>query len=327
MPKRPVAAVALMALLALTSCAAPAQGGAPSAQPQSAAAPITIDNCGTEVTFTKPPERVITIKSTSTEMLLALGLGDKIVGTASADGPVPERWAAGKAPVLSDSLPSQESVLAKNPDLVYAGWESNFSNEGAGERESLQKFGINSLISSAACQEPEYQPDPLTFEGVFGEITQTGEIFGVPAAAQKLVAEQKRELADITPSPDGLTALWYSSGSDTPYVGAGIGAPQMLMGAAGLKNIAADVHDTWAPLSWEAVADRNPDVIILADSTWSSVTKKINVLEANPVTAKLDAVRNSRYLILPFAASEAGVRNVSAVASLVDQLEKMHAGN
>ena len=120
-----------------------------------------------------------------------------------------------------------------------------------------------------------------------------------------------------------LAALWYSSGSDVPYVGAGTGAPELIMDAVGLRNIAADVHDSWASLSWEAVVDADPDVIVLVDSAWGSTQKKIAQLEGNPATAALSAVRAHRYLIVPFAAGEAGVRTVEAVETLAAQLAEL----
>src|SRR5690606_32551020 len=106
--------------------------------------------------------------------------------------------------------------------------------------------------------------------------------FDAQDAAAQLVGDMQERLAEVTPDARGLTALWFSSGSDTPYVGAGIGAPQMMMDAAGLTNIAEDVDETWSSLSWEVVVDQNPDVIVLIDSAWGSTQKKISVLEAHP---------------------------------------------
>jgi len=284
--------------------------------------PFTVDNCGTEVTFSAPPERVVTIKSTSTELLLALGLGDRIAGSAFADGPVPAQWQQ-DIPVISEQLPAPEPVLALEPDFIYAGWESNFSADGAGERTALGNLGINTYVSPAACRTPGYQPDPLTFEDVFADIEEMGRIFGVEPQAERLAAAQRNQLQAIEPDNRGLSALWYSSGSDTPYVGGGTGAPELVMESAGLRNVAADVDQAWSPLSWEVVAERNPEVIVLVDSSWSSVRKKIGVLEAHPVISQLDAVREGRYLVVPFAASEAGVRSVETVQSLVDQLVEL----
>ncbi|MRG59188.1 putative F420-0 ABC transporter substrate-binding protein [Agromyces sp. CFH 90414] len=321
-------ALALPAVALLAGCATPASGGtSPDDQPGSADTastgyPLTIDNCGTEVTFEQAPERVITVKSSTLELLLALGLEDRVVGSAFSDGPVPDAFADAASGIesLSDKVPSQEATFALEPDLVFAGWESNFSAEGVGERAALEQLGVRTYVAPAACKAAGYMPDPLTFDDVFGGFEQAGAIFGVEDAATELVADQRAALEAIEPNAEGLTALWYSSGDETPYVGAGIGAPQMIMQAAGLENIAADVHDTWTSMSWEAIADAEPDVIVLVDAAWNTAESKIAQLEQNPVTAQLPAVQQQRYVIVDFPATEAGVRNVDAVASVVEQL-------
>ncbi|MBO9553702.1 putative F420-0 ABC transporter substrate-binding protein [Cellulomonas sp.] len=317
-----VAAVAVLGLAGCTSDEAPTEAAAVSAPPSATFAPVTLDNCGTSVTVDAPPERVVTIKSTATEMLLALGLQDRMVGTAFADGPVPADYADAYAavPVVSDKVPGQEAVLALGPDFVYGGWESNFSADGAGDRATLAERGIASYVSPAACKAKEYMPDPLTFDDVFDEIHEVASIFGVVDRADTLVAEQRDLLASAQQPAEPTTALWYSSGGDQPYVGAGIGAPQMIMDAAGLTNVFADVHDTWTSTGWEQVVAADPDVIVLVDATWNTADKKIEMLEANPATSQLTAVREHRYLTVPFAASEAGVRNAEAVVSLDEQL-------
>jgi iron complex transport system substrate-binding protein len=298
---------------------------ATSAPDAATAYPLTIDNCGTAVTFAAPPKRVVAIKSTSIEMLLALGLTDRIIGVAFPDGPYAPQWApASDLPLISDKVPGEEATLALKPDLIYAGWESNVSADGAGDRASLAAAGVATFVSPAACQEAAYQPHPLTWDDIFSETLQMGQIFDVPAAAATLVARQRAELAAIKPDGRGLTALWYSSGSKTPYVGAGIGNPQLVMNTVGLKNIAADVPMTWSSLSWEAVIAADPDVIVLVDSSWGSTKKKIAQLEGNPATAALTAVRNHRYLVVPFAAGEAGVRSVEAAQTLSQQLLRLN---
>ncbi|MFI2752931.1 putative F420-0 ABC transporter substrate-binding protein [Cellulomonas sp. P22] len=326
---RAVLVPALVAAALLAGCTATPGDDAPAAATSAAPTatdavtwPVTFDNCGFAVTVESPPQRVVTIKSSTFEMMLALGLGDRVVGASFLDGPVPPAYAdaADDVEVLSDGAPGQEAVLASEPDLVYAGWESNFADETAGRRDTLEGFGVLSYVSPSACKDADHRPDPLTFDGVFAEITEAGELFGVPDEAADLVAEQRDALAAVTPDPNGRTALWYSSGSDTPYVGAGIGAPQMIMDAVGLTNVAGDVHDTWTSFGWEQVVAADPDVIVLVDATWNTAASKIAQLEANPATATLTAVREHRYLTVPFAATEAGVRNVAAAQDLADQL-------
>ena len=332
--RRPAAvAVALATLVVpLAACAAPATGAAPSGgtttPTTSTLRPVTVDNCGTTVTVTSPPQRVVTIKSTPTEMMLALGLGSRIVGEAYQDGPVPAPWASAAAsiPVLSDKVPGQESVLALSPDLVYAGWESNVSAKGGvGDRSALAGRGVATYVSPSACKEAAYQPDPLTFDDVFAEITQVGDLFGVPDRAAALVAQQKAALAAITPV-SGVRAFWWSSGEGTPYAGAGIGAPEMIMSAAGVTNVLASVHDTWTSAGWEDIVKADPPVLVLVDASWNTYDAKVKALESNPALSQLTAVKEKHFVRLPFASTEAGVRNVEAAASLAQQVRALGLG-
>jgi iron complex transport system substrate-binding protein len=307
----------LAAVLLLTGCSASAVSTPPAQSARSGGTSLT--NCGLKVDYANP-QRVVTIKSSTTEMMLALGLGDRIVGTAFSDGPVPEQWAKAAAgiPVISDKVPSEEAVLSLEPDLVYAGWESNFSADGAGERQELQSLGVDTYVSPSACRSLSADHPALTVDDIFDEITEVASIFQTDAAS--LIAQQRAALDTVKPIAGDRTALWFSSGSDTPFVGGGTGAPQVILDHLGLTNIAGDLGEAWAPFNWEAVVEANPDVIVLADSVWNSAQKKIGVLEANPATAKLDAVVNRRYLVIPFAASEAGVRTVPAIVDLREQL-------
>ena len=345
-PLAPLALVTVAAftLAACSASSAPAtgnaadsssSGGATASSGTSTSAttyPLILDSCGFEVTVDAAPQRVLTIKSSTTEMLLALGLSDRIAATAFLDGPVPE-WLSDAAASndavtspLSTQAPGAEAVTEVEPDLVYAGWESNLTAESAGDRGTLATLGVASYVSPSACKGEAYMPDPLTFDDVFADITEVGTIFDVQASAAELVAQQRAELEAVVPDERGLTALWYSSGTDIPYVGAGIGAPQMIMEAAGLTNVAADVHDTWTPFGWEDVVAADPDVIVLVDAAWNTADSKIAMLEENPATANLNAVQEQRYVVIPFAATEAGVRNVSAVSDVVEQVGAMTVG-
>jgi iron complex transport system substrate-binding protein len=289
----------------------------------SVAYPLTIENCGTWVTLQKAPERVVTIKSTATEMVLALGQGHKIVGVGFQDGPAPEPWTADAAalPVLSEKLPAQEVALAVEPDFIYGGWESNFAADGVGERAKLLDLGIATYVSPAACR--SVKPEKLTFDEIFEEIAEIGAMLDAQTAAAQLIAQQRETLANIASDERGLTALWYSSGTKVPYVGAGSNAPQMMMEALGVDNIMAEVDDGWVSASWEAVAAADPDVIVLVDSSWNSAAQKKKLLVESPITSKMSAVVHGRYLELPFPASEAGVRNVGATADMAKQLQQL----
>ena len=164
---------------------------------------------------------------------------------------------------------------------------------------------------------------------MFAEIEAIGTLLGREEEAASVVAAQRSALADLTArvgqGTDRPLALWWSSGTDTPYVGGGIGAPQLIMDTAGLGNVVAEVADTWASLSWEEIAGRDPEVIVLVDSAWNTAEHKRAALAANPVTAAMDAVRQERYLVVPFPATQAGVRTLDAALTLADQLAALPA--
>ena len=282
--------------------------------------PLVLDNCGFALDIEAAPQRVVAIMSTAAELLLSLGLEEQLVGLAFLDGPLPEALAGAAAgiPVLSEKLPSQEVVLEVEPDFVYGGWESNFAADGAGERPALQQLGVNSYVAPAACR--SVKPVKLSFDQLFAEIAELGAIFDVEPKAEALIAEQKAALGGVATDTRGLSAVWYSSGTKAPYVGAGSNAPAMIMEALGLENVFASVDEGWTAASWEAVVDANPDVIVLVDAAWNSAEAKKKLLAENPITSKLDAVVNQRYLIIPFPASEAGIRNVPATVDMAGQL-------
>src|SRR5690606_21592430 len=169
----PVTALApvMAATLLLSACAtgsAATEGDPPDATTASGEAvgyPVTLDNCGTEVTFEAPPQRILTVKSTTTELMLSLAMGDRMVGTAFSDGPLPERLAQEGADgaALCGAVPAQAVVLGLEPDRGGAGWESVFAADGAGERDSFVDFGVHTCVAPSACQGEGYKPDSLTF--------------------------------------------------------------------------------------------------------------------------------------------------------------------
>jgi len=205
---------------------------------------------------------------------------------------------------------------------VYAGWESNLTASGAGTREFFENTGISTYISPTACRSLQ-SGEKLTWDDIWNEITQAGQIFGVPNAAADLIVDQQIQVNSPVRDPRGLTALWWSSGTDIPYVGGALGAPQLIMDTVGLTNIATDIADTWGSLSWEQIIADDPDVIVLVDADWNTAESKQEFLENNPATSLLSAVQNGRFLTVPFAATESGVSTASAVADLATQLGRL----
>ena len=118
------AGVALVAAaLALSGCSSSDDpSGTAEKNTAASAYPLTIENCGRTITIDAPPQRAVSLNQGSTEILLSLGLADRMVGTATWTDPVRENLADenAKVPRLADNKPSFEVVLDTEPDFVSA---------------------------------------------------------------------------------------------------------------------------------------------------------------------------------------------------------------
>ncbi|MEU4160484.1 ABC transporter substrate-binding protein [Actinoplanes sp. NPDC026670] len=313
MPWRVAAPLSLFAVV-LTGCSGPAE---PVASPSASAGPVAITNCGTPVTVTAPPAKVVTMNQPATEIMLALGLQDRMIGTAYLDDAILPAYAGAyaKVPVLAKEYPSREKLLEAEPDFVYASFNSAFSDEGVGDRAELQKLGVGTYISPAGCPK-ETRPAKLGIADVFGEIREIAAIFGVTGRAETLIADQQARITKAAGSGKGTRVMWWDGGTDAPSVGACCGGPNMVMEAAGVTNVFADVTGSWADSSWETVADRDPDVIVLIDASWDPAEAKKTFLAGHATLKDLPAVQQQRYVVIPFSSTTAGVRNVLGVEAL-----------
>lgn len=334
--RRSIAITAIVLLFLLNACTVPAIPVADSTTTletagEGAAAsdsgfPLTIENCGLTTTYDAPPQRAVTMNQAATEIMLALGLEERMVGTAYLDDAIlPEyETAYASIPVLSEEYPSQEILLGVEPDFIYGSYQSAFAEEAAGSRDKLAELGIASYLSVASCEDASLRPEKVTFDTLFDEIMTIGRIFGVEDRAAALVAEMQTTLDDVASVIDAetepLRLLWYDSGTDAPLVGACCGAPAMLMDAVGAENLFGDTAGSWATVTWEEVVARAPEAIVLADAVWSTAQEKETLLRKDPAFASIPAVQAGRFVTIPFGATTLGVRNVQGVVTLAQGL-------
>lgn len=278
-----------------------------------------IDNCGVAVPVGAAPGRIVTMNQGATEIALALGFGQQMIGTAYLDDEIlPDLAAAYDAiPVISDEYPSLESLLDLDPDFVYGSYASAFRDEAAGDRGALADLDIGTYLSPAACPNFRESGKPLTFDIVFQEFREIATIFGDPDAGDALVAEHQAIIDEAFSADfEDITVFWWDGGLDAPTVGACCGAPGLLMNAVGVTNIFSDLEGGWAEGSWEAVLDADPDVIVLADAEWDLAADKRAHAESDPALSALTAVQEGRFVVVPFSATTPGVRNAAAVNEL-----------
>lgn len=287
--------------------------------------PVTIENCGVSITYEKAPEKAISMNQGATEVMLALGLEDHMVGTAYLDDPqIGDKFKAAydKIPVLAEKYPTLEQFLAAEPDFAYASY-SPFTSEKFKTREELMADGINTYVSDFACKDLEGQP--ATWERVHNQISDIAKIFGHPEKADALVADQKKVVDEISAKKAGKGAkvVWWDSGvKDAPFVAGGTGGPQLIMDAVGFENAFKSTADNWFDGTWEEFVAADPDWIVLADASWDEAKGKIEHAKNDPVLKELRAVKEDKFLTLPFSQTTPGVTLVDGLESLNKQLSE-----
>lgn len=256
-------------------------------------------------------------------MALALGVQTQMAGTAYLDDEIPQKWAAAyqSVPVLAKEYPDKETLLAAQPDFLYASYTSAFDDKVAGTQPELAAEGIPSYVSPFGCAANNGRA-PTSFASVWNEVDTIARVFGVPDRAAALQAEQQKQLDTLATQAAGKghTIFWYDSGDKTPYAGAGEGGPQLIISAIGGTNIFAKLKGGWDDVSWEQVLKADPDVIVLADASWDTAASKKAYLESDPVLKNLRAVKAGHIVTVPFSESTPGVLLVDGAVSVADQI-------
>ncbi|WP_030555934.1 ABC transporter substrate-binding protein [Streptomyces exfoliatus] len=299
--------------------------------------PVTFDdNCGRRVTVDRSPRRAVALDQGAAEILLSLGLADRMVGTATWTDPVLaglEKENA-KVPRLADRYPSFEKVLDTEPDFAAASFAYTLGKGGVADRERFEKLGVPTYLSPTDCVGKDNSGDgdgvrtrPLTMDTVYGEIRDLARVFGVPERGEKLVGQLKARVTKATSGGDFTDArvLYWFSDAESPYMAGCCGAPGIVTNALGAKNVFDDTRAEWPQVNWETVADRDPDVLVIGDLTRraqsaESAAKKIEFLESDPVTRNMTAVRKKRYVLLRGQAMNPTIRTVEGVEKVAAAL-------
>lgn len=281
--------------------------------------PVVIRNQDMEMTFAETPTRAVSLNQHVTEIMLALGLEESMVGTAYLDDRIlPEfQEQYDNIPVLSDKYPSKEVFLNADPDFAYAGWNSAFAENSLGLREELAELGILTYV-----QESSNKPG-ATLEDVYQDILNIGRIFRVEEKAEALVDEMRNELAQIQESigdvTEPLQIFVYDSGEDKALTAANTYLTSLINSVGG-KNIFDDVDKGWTEVSWEEVVSRNPDVILLVDYGNTTVEAKQEMLLSNVSLSDVTAIVQERFIIMPLSAAAEGIRAPIALRTLAEGL-------
>lgn len=324
------------AVLALAGCGAseavPAQSTASAGEGRTRY-PLVLRNGDREVRFERAPERVVSLDQGSTEILLSLGLADRIVGTASWTDPVLDSLATAneRVPRLADNAPTYEVVLGADPDLVTASFGRHFAEQGGVvTRDRLAETGIASYLSPTDLDDGQSvnggkksRTTPVTVDSLFTEIRGLAQVFDVAQRGEDLVADLQRRAREATEGVDfgGRTVAFWFANLDTPFVAGGKGAASLLATSTGLRNVFADQAEDWPSVSWESVVAAEPDVLVLGDLRrdrfpGDRLAAKEEFLRTDPVASVLSAAQAQRYVALHGAELNPSIRYVDGLAKL-----------
>ncbi|WP_236346314.1 ABC transporter substrate-binding protein [Enterobacter cancerogenus] len=290
--------------------------------------PVTVESCGTPITFSAPPKRAIINDLNMAEMAFALHLQDRIVGLTGISGwykMTPDfRQAMGTIPELAPKYPSLETLLAAEPDFFFAGWNYGMKVGGEVTPATLAKYGVKTFVLSESCVFTAAHKKKATMDLLYGDVLTLGRIFGKRNEAQTLVEGWKQRLSALPKPATGarpLKVFVYDSGEDKPFTSGRYAMPTAIIEAAGGKNAMEALDISWGTTSWENVAASEPDVIILLDyQTGSGADALRRVLENHPLMKLTPAVKQGRYLKLQYAELTPGPANIAAVEKLARTL-------
>lgn len=289
---------------------------------------VQVNSCGTDFTYGAAPSRAITLNQQATEVMLALGLEGSMVGTAYMDDEIPADWqkAYASVPVLAEKYPAREVVMAAEPDFLFAGFASAFSEDNLGAQGEWAKRGIGTYLVDASCKAAHPKDQPFTVDPILTDIRTVGRIFDVNDRAETLIAQMQARLDAVQADPAGAgqSVFIFDSGDDTPFSVGCCGTPALLVDLVGLNNIAGDVSGTWVDLAWERVVAADPDVIVLIEADWSTSADKRAYMEADPVLSELRAVKEGRFVTVPFSETLLGMRFADGVESLNAQIKALN---
>jgi len=264
---------------------------------------ITVtDDAGRAVALAAPARRIVSLAPSSTELLFAIGAGDRVVGRTT--------WcrypaAALSVPVVGDGLnPNVEAIAARRPDLVVL--YASALNETAARQ--LERLGIPAVI---------LRQDLL--EDVARDARLLGRLTALAGPADSVARAIEAVLAASAPRTAVRVAVvvW-----DNPpmVIGAGSFLDQLIT-LAGAYNAFHDLRSASATVSLETIAARDPDVVItIADSDEARLPAFATAREWQTVRA----VRERRVLTLPGAVfGRPSPRAAAAVADLRRRLEAL----
>ena len=256
----------------------------------------TYDKEPVEVTFDHAPERVIVAYQDNIEIMLRLGLADRIVCAFGLDEPIEgELKEAFDTIPYQENRPSQEEAIALEPDLIL-GWRSLFAEDRIGPVEFWLERGTNTYMALDSGGNLTQNPDGQVIENEMQDILNIGAMFGKTAEAQAIVDEMYAEIARVQNymteqnlEPMGIAILEDEGDSYRVYgtttiggnIAEAVGA-QLAVGGEDSNNIGVE----------DLIAIDPDKIFMIWYEGWLGPDEVVASIMENPALASLKAVQN-----------------------------------
>ena len=240
----------------------------------SAYQPVTIQNCGQTLTFTKPPTRVISTWQMTTDILLDLGLGDRIVGIYAkalyqAD-PFQAQYAR-----LHDlggntvQAPSKELALSTHPDFVFSAYPpvDFLGSAGVATQDQFKAQGAQIYGISGECSGDSTH---VRATGTYDDILNIGRIFEIQTRAQQVVNAMKQHVESVQKHVASLPPITVialqnistpQAAAPVTVIGGGIYTDMLRL--AGGTNLFGTQNQTYPSITQEFFATQKPEAYVL----------------------------------------------------------------
>lgn len=262
------------------------------------------DREGTEVNIPTKIEKIISTAPSNTEVLMALGLGDKLVAIDKYSTDI--EGINTELPQIDFSNPDAETIIGLDPDIVIA---SGHNKTGSAEDpfKAISEAGIPVV----------YIPSSDSIDGIYKDIEFIADVVNEESKGKEIVDDMKSQVDEIKSIGDTITdkKSVYFEISPAPNLfsfGKSTFLNEMIE-IIGAKNIFAN-EDGWISPTAEAVIDANPDVIITNAGYMENPTEEIKSRDA---WENINAIKNNEvYLVDKNASSRPSQNAIKALKEM-----------
>ncbi|MGL5647609.1 MAG: ABC transporter substrate-binding protein [Clostridium sp.] len=247
------------------------------------------DRAGNSFIAPKKIERIISTAPSNTEILVGLGLGDKIVGIDKYSSDVPGIKKG--IPEIDFRNPDVEAIIALKPDIVIA---STHNKEGNEDPFKLIKDAGIPVV---------YVPTSGGFDGIYEDINFLAKLTGTEEKGTEMLDSMKSEVAKIEAIGKTIKnkkTVYFEIGSEPNLFSFGNNTfLNSMIEMVGAKNIFADEKE-WISPSAESVIKKDPDVILTNETYLPNPVKSI---EDRPGFNTIKAVKDKQVFVIDKNAS------------------------